>query len=130
MSRLDVGTTGTAQLEISDEVIETFAALTGDENPLHTDPDYAKNAFFGERVAHGALVASVISAALTELPGENLYLSQELEFQEPVYPGDTVTATVTVVEEVDDGRVAVETIAETDAGTVVTGMAKMLPVDA
>lgn len=80
--------------------IWTFAALTGDINPAHVDPEFAERTVFRGRVAHGMLTASLISAVLgTRLPGSGtIYLSQELKFLRPVRIGDRVTARVEVLE--------------------------------
>lgn len=80
--------------------IDTFAALTGDLNPAHVDEAFAKNTIFKEKIAHGMLAASLISAVLgMRLPGPgSVYLCQELRFLKPVRIGDTVTARVEVIE--------------------------------
>ena len=109
-----VGDAETATLELTQERIDQFAALTGDENPLHVNEAYAKEGLFGGRVAHDALTASVVSAALAALPGDIVYLSQNLEFENPVRPGETVSATATVTEDLGEDRLAVEISAETD----------------
>ena len=83
---------------ISDEMIRSFAELTGDTNPVHLDDAYASTTRFGRRIAHGMIAAGLISATLAnDLPGPGtVYLSQTLQFKAPVYPGDTITATVEV----------------------------------
>lgn len=83
---------------ISDDDIRAFANATGDHNPLHLDEEFAKQTRFGKRIAHGMLSASLISAVIAnELPGQgSIYLGQTLQFVAPVFPGDTVTARVTV----------------------------------
>ena len=98
MTTLQVGDTAALTKTITDEDIRTFAALTGDHNPIHLDDEYAATTRFGRRIAHGMLSASLISAVLAnELPGRgSVYLSQSLKFLAPVYPGDTVTARVTI----------------------------------
>ncbi len=80
--------------------IDAFADLTGDHNPVHVDEEFAKTTRFGRRIAHGMLTASLISAVLAnKLPGEgSVYLGQTLEFKAPVFPGDEITARVTVKE--------------------------------
>ena len=120
-----VGDEETATLELTQERIDEFAALTGDENPLHVDADYAGDGLFGGRVAHGALTAGVVSAALAALPGDIVYLSQNLEFENPVRPGETVSATATVTDGLGDDRLAVEVRAETDR-TVLSGETTVL----
>ena len=88
----------TKTIEQSD--VDAFARVTGDHNPVHVDEEFAKTTRFGKRIAHGMLTASLISAVLAnKLPGEgSVYLGQTLQFVAPVFPGDEVTARVTVKE--------------------------------
>jgi 3-hydroxybutyryl-CoA dehydratase len=88
----------TKTIEQSD--IDAFARVTGDHNPVHVDEEFAKTTRFGRRIAHGMLTASLISAVLANhLPGEgSVYLGQTLQFVAPVFPGDEITARVTVRE--------------------------------
>jgi 3-hydroxybutyryl-CoA dehydratase len=85
---------------ITEADIEVFAQVTGDRNPLHLDDAFASKSRFGRRIAHGMMTASLISAVLAnKLPGEgSVYLAQSLQFVAPVFPGDDVTARVTVKE--------------------------------
>ena len=80
--------------------VDAFAVLTGDHNPVHVDEEFAKTTRFGRRIAHGMLTASLISSVLAnKLPGEgSVYLGQTLKFVAPVFPGDEITARVTVKE--------------------------------
>jgi 3-hydroxybutyryl-CoA dehydratase len=128
-----VDDTAEAALRVTEETIDDYADLTGDDNPIHRDDEYAAETMFGGRVAHGMLTAGVVSAALANLPGDVVYLSQELDFENPVRPGQTVTATVNVVEELGDDRLRVETIAEAgdesgdeDAQRVLSGTAVVM----
>ena len=84
--------------------VDTFADLTGDHNPIHVDEEFAKTTRFGRRIAHGMLGASLISSVLAnKLPGAgSVYLGQTLQFLAPVFPGDEVTARVTVREVLTD----------------------------
>ena len=95
---IQVGDKATRSLNITDEVIRTFADVTGDHNPVHLDDVYAAGTRFGRRIAHGMIAAGLISAALAnDLPGPgSIYLSQTLEFKAPVFPGDTLTVEVEV----------------------------------
>jgi len=88
----------TKTIEQSD--IDAFARVTGDHNPVHVDEEFAKTTRFGRRIAHGMLTASLISAVLAnKLPGEgSVYLGQTLKFVAPVFPGDEITARVTIRE--------------------------------
>lgn len=85
---------------ISESDVYLFAGITGDFNSAHVNEVYAKNGVFGERIVHGVLVTGLISAVIgTKLPGEGtIYMEQDVKFLKPVKIGDTVTATVEVVE--------------------------------
>lgn len=76
-----------------------FCGISGDFNPLHVDELYSSTGIFKNRIVHGLLVASFISNVLgMQLPGPGtIYISQQLNFMNPVYIGDTVTATVEVL---------------------------------
>ena len=98
MSSINPGDRASRITTITDEMIRTFADLTGDTNPVHLDDAYAAGTRFGRRIAHGMIAASLISATLAnDLPGPGtVYLSQTLQFKAPVYPGDIITSTVEV----------------------------------
>ena len=94
-----VGDTASFEKTVSDEDIVAFARVTGDEQPLHLDDSFAATTRFKRRIAHGMLSAGFISAALgTRLAPDAvvIYLSQSLRFLRPVYPGDTITASLEV----------------------------------
>jgi 3-hydroxybutyryl-CoA dehydratase len=99
-----VGDTATISKTITDDDIRQFAALMGDHNSVHLNDEFAKKTRFGRRIAHGMLSAALISTCIgTQLPGNGaIYLSQSLKFVAPVYPGDTVTARVTITKVRDD----------------------------
>lgn len=127
---LQVGETASLSKTITDDDIHAFAELVGDHNPVHLDDSYAKGTRFGRRIAHGMLSASLISALLAnKLPGEGtVYLSQTLQFVAPVFPGDTVTARVTVTKVRDDKPiVTLETVCvNQNEETLITGEAVVL----
>jgi len=99
MPNLVPGATASRSCTISDEMIRAFAEVTGDTNPVHLDDAFAAGTPFGRRIAHGMLAAGMISATLAnDLPGPGtVYLGQTLNFRLPVFPGDTITATVEVL---------------------------------
>ncbi len=80
--------------------IELFAVMSGDVNPAHVDPDFAKSDMFHKVIAHGMWGSALISTVLgTELPGPGtIYLDQSLRFLGPIGLGDTVTVTVKALE--------------------------------
>jgi 3-hydroxybutyryl-CoA dehydratase len=83
-----------------------FAEISGDRNPIHLSEHFAAKTPFGGRIAHGLYTASLISAVIgTRLPGPGaIYISQTLRFLAPVRIGDTVEASVEIVELVEKGR--------------------------
>lgn len=109
--------------------IEAFAAVTGDDNPVHLDEAYAAKTSFGGRIAHGMLSAGYISAVLgAELPGPGaIYVSQMLNFRRPVRIGDEVTARATVSGiDARRGRVTLDTVCEVGGKAVVEGEAVVI----
>jgi len=99
MPELKTGDSSSRTMTITDDTVRAFAEVTGDNNPVHLDDDYAAGTRFGRRIAHGMIAAGLISATLAnDLPGPGtVYLNQTLKFKLPVFPGDTVTATVEVL---------------------------------
>lgn len=81
------------------EDIQLFAALSGDINPSHVDPEFAASTRFQEIVAHGMWGGALISAVLgTQLPGPGtIYESQSLRFLAPIMAGDHLHTQVTVI---------------------------------
>ncbi|CAN7483528.1 MaoC family dehydratase [Phenylobacterium sp. LjRoot219] len=111
---------------VSAAVVDAFAELSGDTNPVHLDEAYAKTTDFGVRVAHGMISGAYISAVIgTKLPGPGaVYLSQSLKFRRPVRLGDEVTTRVTVKElDVRRGHATLKTICEVAGKTVADGEA-------
>ena len=100
MDKIFIGQSANISKTISESDVYSFAGIIGDFNGVHVNEIIAQKSIFGKRVAHGMLVGSLISAVLgTKLPGEGtIYLEQNLQFLKPVYFGDTVTATLTVSE--------------------------------
>ncbi len=84
---------------ITEEDINNFAAVSGDNNPIHLDEEFAKKTIFKGRIAHGILSVSFISTTLaSKLPGPgSIYLKQEVTFRKPVRIGDKITSVVKVI---------------------------------
>ena len=98
--RVKIGDKFTFSKQISDQDVRDFARLSGDAQPLHLDQEYASKTRFKQRVAHGVITLSIVSAALgTKLIGPDeaiVYLSQNLRFTRPVFVDDTINAMVEV----------------------------------
>jgi 3-hydroxybutyryl-CoA dehydratase len=125
-----IGESATITRTITYDDINAFAEVSGDYSPIHIDAEYAQGTFFGGRIAHGALVAGVISAVLgTKLPGPGaIYMSQQMRFVAPVRPGDTITARAEVSDWDDaKGRVTLLTeVTNQDNIKVLTGEARLV----
>lgn len=122
IQELRVGDTASFSKTISEYDVYAFAGITGDLNPVHIDRVAAEASPFKARVAHGMLTASLLSTVLgAKLPGPGtIYLSQSLKFKQPVFIGDTVTATVEVAELLTDrNRVRLATRCTNERGEVV-----------
>lgn len=111
-----------------DDVIR-FAEVTGDRNPVHLDPEYAKKTMFKQPIMHGFLSASVFSRILgTEFPGEGtIYLSQKMKFRQPMFVNRSYQARVEVLEVLEKGRAKLKTDIIDDKGDLtITGEAVVM----
>ena len=100
---LQVGETRQFEVEISKELVDRFAEISGDFNPLHLDNEYAQGTQFGDRVAHGFLGALYFSRLIgMHLPGKfALYLSQQVFFRSPIIIGNTISVRGTILQKVE-----------------------------
>ncbi|HYA55265.1 MAG TPA: MaoC/PaaZ C-terminal domain-containing protein [Nitrososphaerales archaeon] len=100
----DVGTTfDTPSRTVTEADVVAFAGVSGDFNPLHTDEEFAKNGPFGKRIGHGVLTLAILTGLwdrLGFLTGtvEAFYGIDRLRFTRPVFFGDSLRATVKVVD--------------------------------
>ncbi|PSQ03475.1 acyl dehydratase [Halobacteriales archaeon QS_4_69_31] len=124
--RLGVGNKVEFTKTISDDDVAAFAAASGDTNPLHLDDEFASRTRFRGRIAHGTLVGGLISAALARLPGLTIYLSQDLEFHNPVRVGDRLTAVCEIVEDLGDDQFRLTTRVVNDGDVIIDGEAVVL----
>ena len=105
---------------ISAADIDTFADLSGDHNPVHMDEEYGKKTIFGGRIAHGVISLGLLSAAMAQLPGLPIFMSQSVRFLKPVRIGDTITASVEITElRPDKGIVTLKNTCTNQKGEVV-----------
>ena len=100
---INIGDSASVKHTISQNDIEKFVDLTGDDNKLHIDKEFAQKTEFKKPVVHGMLGASFISTLIgTKLPGDGaLWYSQTLEFLRPVRVGDTITVNSVVIQKND-----------------------------
>ena len=95
---LKVGDRAVARRTFTADLVNAFARLSGDDNPLHVDEAFARRTTFGRPVAHGMLSAAVVSSVVgTQLPGPGaLWFEQQFEFLLPVFVGDEVEFSVRI----------------------------------
>lgn len=103
---LKVGQTALYARTLTETDIVLFAGISGDNNPVHINEEFASNTMFSGRIAHGMLSAAFISTVLgMKLPGPGaIYVSQTLRFKAPVRAGDTLNVRATVTDLVPDKR--------------------------
>ena len=96
---------------ITETDIVNFASLSGDWFPLHTDASYAESTFYGERIAHGMLVLSVVTGLITLTPGavQAFHGIENLRFARPTLIGDTLHAETEVTDAQDRGNAGLVT---------------------
>ena len=110
---LDVGEAADYTRTIEAEDIVAFARISGDDDPVHTDPDFARRTAFGRCIAHGAHVMGLLSTTASMMSRRSVARGatgtpvsagyDRIRFTRPVFAGDTLTARY-VIEEVDDAR--------------------------
>ena len=95
----------TAARTVTEADVVSFAGVSGDYNPLHTDEEFAKQGMFGTRVAHGMLVASITSGLVNQTDILNrtiiAFLGLTCNFKGPVKFGDTISVRLRVIEKRD-----------------------------
>lgn len=125
---LSEGMSAVCAKTVTDADVVLFAGVSGDTNPLHLNEEFAAKTRFKTRIVHGMLTTSLWSTLVgTRLPGPGAaYAKQETRFVKPVYAGDTVTATVTVVRiDPEKQRVVLDTECTVAGETVAVGQATL-----
>jgi 3-hydroxybutyryl-CoA dehydratase len=122
IEELRVGDRAEFSKTITETDVYLYAGVTGDLNPAHINEEYAKKTFFKTRIVHGMLLAGLISGVLgNKLPGPGtVYIRQELNFLAPVRMGDTITASVEILEIMAEAkRIRAKTTCVNQEGTLV-----------
>ncbi len=125
---ISIGDTREFEAKVTDEMVREFARITGDNNPLHLDEEFAKKSIFGRRIAHGMLVASLISKVLGhDFPGAGtVYVSQFVKFRKPVYVNDTIKIRIEVKDKnPEKRRLFLSTTVIDNDKNVITGEAEI-----
>ncbi len=110
---------------VSQDVIDRYAAASGDHNPIHVDPEYARGTPFGGTIAHGMLVLAYISEAMTAAFGRRWWEGGRLRvrFKAPARSGDTVAVALRPVRSGERWEYAVEVTNDRDL--LVSGSAEV-----
>lgn len=97
------------QLRVTQEMVNKYADVSHDYNPLHTDEEFAKTTFYGRTIAHGLYSIGVLSSAMSEWNAKGWANGGQLDiaFLSPLYPGEEVAVggTVKAIEKTADGAV-------------------------
>jgi len=104
-----IGQSASFGTSLTHESILQFSALTGDQNPLHLNKEFASTTAFGKPVVFGLLVSSFLSTlAGMHLPGKySLILSTQTFFRKPCFEGDRLQIEGKVKHKVDVGKILV-----------------------
>ena len=131
---IELGQTYSHEFKFSQDDVNRFAEVTGDKNPVHTNPEFAANTIFKKPIMHGMLGAALFSKVFGVLfPGEGtIYLKQTLNFLRPMFVDVNYTAEFKVIEIIKDkNKAVVETvIKDKETGKICTsGEATVMNVD-
>jgi len=93
------GQTASRQLTLTADHVRKYSEISGDFNPLHYDEAFVAGTPFGRLVVQGGLTTGLLHAlAATDLPGPGtVFMSQNWKFTNPVFIGDTITASAEVL---------------------------------
>ena len=116
--------------KIDETLVNDFAKISGDFNPLHMNKEYASTTNFGKRVCHGMLLTSFFSQLVgMYLPGKNsLYFSQTLNFRNPCFIDDTITIDGEIIEKKSNMKlITIKTTIHNQTGIcLIDGVAKVI----
>lgn len=127
---LNVGDSFSLTRTITPEEVKTFAEVTGDDNPLHVDPEYAKTTRFGKPIVHGVMLLAVFSKILGhDFPGHGtIAVSLSTRFLRPAPVGAEIEFRVKVTEKIDKRQqVKARVRAYVEDKVILGGEAVMIP---
>lgn len=130
--KLHLNKTFSTNFSFSQQDVTDFARVTGDNNPVHLDEEFASKTIFKTRIMHGMLGACVFSKVFgTLFPGEGtIYLSQSVNFLKPMYVDVIYEAHFEVMEILEKNRARISTTILTNEGKkVVVGEAVVMNIE-
>ena len=97
---IEIGMQKSFKIFISEDMLDDFAKLSGDDNPLHMNEEYASSTSFKKRVCSGMFLSSFFSRLVgMYLPGKHaLHISQSLNFVNPCFIGEMITVEGKVID--------------------------------
>jgi len=109
---------------VSAEMIALYAQLSGDDNPLHLDAEYAARTPFGRPIAHGPIALALAAGILgTRLPGPgSIAITNYIRYRRPIFAGDAITTRIEVVAIDRERRCATFSMTFTNAGDEVVAL--------
>lgn len=99
-NEIEIGAVATFEIKITEKKMKMFTEISGDLNPLHINPEYAKERGYVDKVVYGMLASSYYSTLIgVYLPGEKCLLNKcDVDYRKPVYIGDILTVFGEVVD--------------------------------
>ena len=130
---ITIGTKKKFNVTISEEMVNDFAELSGDYNPLHMSEEYASSTSFKKRVCSGMFLSSFFSRLVgMYLPGKHaLHISQSLNFVNPCFIGETITVEGKVIDKSPATKIIkLETTITNESGKrIIDGKAQVIVRD-
>ncbi len=130
---IEMGMQKSFKIFISEDRLDDFAKLSGDDNPLHMNEEYASSTSFKKRVCNGMFLSSFFSRLVgMYLPGKHaLYISQSLNFVNPCFIGETITVEGKVIDKSPATKIIkLETTITNESGKrIIDGKAQVIVRD-
>ena len=130
---IELGMQKSFKVDISEDMLDDFTKLSGDDNPLHTNEEYASSTSFKKRVCSGMFLSSFFSRLVgMYLPGKHaLHISQSLNFVNPCFIGETITVEGKVIDKSPATKIIkLETTITNESGKrIIDGKAQVIVRD-
>ena len=130
---IEIGMQKSFKIFISEDRLDDFAKLSGDDNPLHMNEEYASSTSFKKRVCSGMFLSSFFSRLVgMYLPGKHaLHISQSLNFVNPCFIGETITVEGKVIDKSPATKIIkLETTITNESGKrIIDGKAQVIVRD-
>ena len=133
MSKLKVGDNFEEKVRFTQANVDKFAEISGDNNPIHINPEYAAKTPFGKPIVHGFFAGAVFSKVFgTQWPGEGtIYMFQDMAFRAPVFVENDYVAKFEVVEVNEEKHRGVIkcTLEDKEGKQLIIGQAKLMHLE-